>query len=105
VIVTDATFDQDVLQATKPVLVFFTASFCGPSVMMEDLLSIDDPVLDRVQIVKVDIEKMPQTGQKMQVKGTPQLMLISDGNVIANQLGTMDEDSFFAWLERGLRKI
>jgi thioredoxin 1 len=104
-ITTDETFDQDVLQATKPVLLFFTASFCAPSLTIADYLEIDDPVLERVQVARIDIEKMPQTGQKMQVKGTPQLMLVSEGNVITNQLGTMDEDSFFSWLEEGLKKI
>lgn len=104
-IVTDETFSQDALQATKPVLLFFTGSFCGPSLIIADLLEIDDPLLDRVEIVEIDVEKMPKTSQELQVKGTPQLMLLSEGNVVANQIGTMEEESFFTWLEKALAKI
>ena len=73
----DETFDDTIKQAEKPVLLFFTGSFCAPSLWVADLLAIDDPVLDRFQVIEVDVEKCPRSAMRMQIKGTPTLMLVN----------------------------
>ncbi len=88
-----------------PVLLFFTASFCAPSMWIADLLELDDPILDKLTIIKVDIEKFPSSAMKKQVKGTPTVMLVYQGVILANRLGTQPEDEFFNWIEQTLKKI
>ena len=101
----DATFDDFLKEADKPVLLFFTGSFCAPSVWIADLLSLEDPVFDRMQVVKIDVEKCPMSALKMQIKGTPTLMLVHEGQPVANRIGTQTEDEFFDWIEAELKKL
>lgn len=103
-IITDNSFKQDVLQAETPVLLFFTGEFCGPSLVVADFLNIDDPIFDRIKVARVDVEKCPLIAQTMNVKGTPTLMLLHEGNPVINRIGTHSEDEFFTWLEDGLSK-
>lgn len=92
-------------QTEKPLLLFFTATFCGPSIWVNDLLEIDDPLLDRLEIVKIDIEKCPRSAMQMQIKGTPTVMLAHQGAILANRMGTQSEDEFFNWIEQTMKKV
>lgn len=97
--------DEVLADIDRPTLLFFTASFCGPSMWITDLLSLDDPVLDRLTVIIIDVEKNPRSALKMQVKGTPTVMIAYQGEVLANRLGTQPEDEFFNWIEQTLKKL
>lgn len=103
--VTDDTFKREVMEADRPVLAFFTGDFCGPSRMIADLLALDDPVFDRLKVVEIDVEKCPRNSFELQIKGTPTLMLINEGQPKASRIGTQTEDEFFEWIEAELKKL
>lgn len=103
-IITDDTFKHDLLQADRPVLLFFTATFCAPSLTVADYLTLDDPVFDRVRQATIDVEKCPIMTRDLQIKGTPTIMVIHEGEPLASRVGTQSEDEFFDWLEETLSK-
>ena len=97
--------DEVLEEINGPVLLFFTASFCAPSMWIADLLELDDPILDRLEVIKVDIEKFPSSAMKKQVKGTPTVMIAHEGKVLANRMGTQPEGEFFNWINQTLKNI
>lgn len=101
--ITNENFQAKVIESDKPFLLHFTGNFCGPSKITADLLSIDDPVLDSFQIGDVDVWESPSLGQKLEIKGTPTLMVFHNGKLLANNIGTMKEEEFFEWLESCLK--
>lgn len=77
---TDATFAETIVGADKPVLVDFTASWCGPCKMISpilDELSVEQA--DKLQIVKIDVDENPATTLQYDVMSMPTLILFKDG--------------------------
>ena len=77
---TDATFAETIGAADKPVLVDFTAAWCGPCKMISpilDELSVEQA--EKMQIVKIDVDENPATVRKYEVMSMPTLILFKDG--------------------------
>lgn len=77
---TDATFAETINAAERPVLVDFTAAWCGPCKMISpilDELSVEQA--DKMQIVKIDVDANPQTTLQYDVMSMPTLILFRDG--------------------------
>ncbi len=77
---TDATFAETIAAADKPVLVDFTAAWCGPCKMISpilDELSVEQA--ETLQIVKIDVDANPQTTLRYDVMSMPTLILFRDG--------------------------
>jgi len=84
--VTDDSFEEDVLNATGPVLVDFWAEWCGPCKMIAPVLEeIAEEYAGKVKICKLDVEANPETAPKYNVKGIPTLILFKNGNADAKK--------------------
>ena len=98
--VTDASFEQDVLKATKPVLVDFWAEWCGPcrqiGPMLEDLST---ELGEKVEVLKLNVDENPQTPGRYGVRGIPTLMVFKGGQVAATKIGAMPKTQLYQWVE------
>lgn len=84
-----ATFN-DVIHSDKPVLVDFSAEWCGPCKMMTPILKqVKDELKDDVTIIKVDIDKNPQAASAYQVQSVPTLLLFKQGKILWRQSGVV----------------
>ena len=100
---TDASFDADVLQADKPVLVDFWAEWCGPCRMIAPALEeLASELGDKVNIVKLDIDENPDAPTKYGVRGIPTMILFKNGQPAATAVGARPKSAIKSWLESEL---
>ncbi|MBI2829756.1 MAG: thioredoxin [Chloroflexi bacterium] len=88
----DATFEQEVLKATLPVLVDFWAPWCGPCRMVSPIVDkMGDKFAGKLKVCKLNVDENPQTAGKFNVMSIPTLMFFKSGKVVDTQVGAMPE--------------
>jgi thioredoxin 1 len=97
---TDAAFAADVLASPLPVLVDFTASWCGPCRMIAPVLDqIATEEADRLKVVSLDVDANPETTRAYQVMGMPTLVLFVGGERVAQVVGARPRSAILRELE------
>jgi thioredoxin 1 len=101
--VTDASFQSDVLDSDKPVLVDFWAEWCGPCKMIGPALEeIAEELADKVTIAKMDIMENTGIPGQIGVQSIPLMVLFKDGKPVAQKLGAAPKSQLKGWLENEL---
>ena len=98
--ITDASFQTDVLQSDKPVLVDFWAEWCGPCRMIGPALEeLSDELGEKVTITKINIDENPETPGRYGVRGIPTMILFKNGAPAATKVGAAPKSQLKGWIE------
>ena len=101
--ISDESFEKEVLQSEKPVLIDYWAEWCGPCKMIAPILDeIAAEYSDRLKVVKLNIDDNPQTPPKYGIRGIPTLMVFKAGQVEATKVGAVSKAQLTAFLDDNL---
>lgn len=101
--ITDSSFEQEVLNSDKLVLIDFWAEWCGPCRALTPILEeVAATHNDKVIFGKINIDENPQTPSKYGVMSIPTLILFKNGQVEAVKMGLLSKSQLSAFIESNL---
>jgi thioredoxin 1 len=101
--ITDATFKQEVLESSLPVVVDFWAEWCGPCRMIAPALEeIATELKDKVKIVKLNIDENPTVASNLGIRSIPTLIIFKDGKAAAQKVGAAPKGELSKWISAAL---
>ena len=102
-ILTDASFDEDVLKAKGPVLVDFWATWCPPCRMIgPSIEAVADRFAGKATVGKLDVDENPHVAERYGICSIPTLLLFLDGQVVEQRVGALPKAEIEAMVERPL---
>ncbi len=101
--ISDATFEEDVVKARRPVLIDFWAEWCGPCKAIAPMLNeLAQEYRDKVTIVKLNVDENPKISQRFNVRSIPTLILFKNGQVEGQKVGAPRKSDLVAFLDSKL---
>ena len=98
--ITDETSYDEAINGATPVLVDFTASWCGPCKQLAPVLDQIATELDgRLRIVKIDVDEAKEIAGRYEIQGVPTLMLFEQGELLAKMVGAKPKGDLLATIE------
>jgi thioredoxin 1 len=104
--VSDGSFEHDVLEAAKPVLVDFWAAWCGPCRMLAPTVeAIAEKYSESAAVVKLNVDDNPSTAEMYQIRSIPTLILFSGGKEVERVIGAASKESISRMIEKHSKPI
>jgi thioredoxin 1 len=101
--ISDASFEQEVLQSPLPVLVDYWADWCGPCKMISPILDeVAKEYAGKLKVCKLNIDENQATPPKYGIRGIPTLMIFKNGNVEATKVGALSKSQLTAFVDSNI---
>ncbi len=101
--ITDDSFEQEVLQSDKPVIVDFWATWCGPCKMIAPILEeVASEYSDKVKVTKLDVDANNKTAGKYNIMSIPSLLFFRNGEVVDQVTGAIPKSQLTARVDKVL---
>lgn len=99
--VSDNSFEQDVLQSDKPVLVDFWAAWCAPCRMLAPTVeAVAEKYGENARVVKLNVDDNPSVSQRYGIKGIPTLILFKNGKEEDRVVGATSKEAISRMIDK-----
>jgi len=99
--VSDSSFEKDVLQSDRPVLVDFWAAWCAPCRMLEPTVdAVAEKYAANARVVKVNVDDNPSISQRYGIKGIPTLILFKGGKEAERVVGATSKEAIARMIDK-----
>ena len=98
-VITKENFETEVLQADKPVLIDFWASWCNPCRMLSPVVDEIAEETPSIKVGKVNVDEQPELAQKFDVMSIPMLVVFKDGKAVNNSVGVQPKGNILDMLK------
>jgi thioredoxin 1 len=98
---TDSNFEAEVLKSSEPVLVDFTATWCGPCKVLAPIVEkIAEENVGKFKVGKLDIDDAPGVTQKYGIRGVPTVMVFKGGAKVDQHVGVTNKETLLKMLTK-----
>ena len=99
--VTSANFDQEVMQADKPVLLKFWAPWCGPCKMMAPVVDeVAEEKSGELKVVSINVDDAQDIAAEQGVRGVPTVIMFKDGAKVASLVGAQSKTQLVQFIDQ-----
>ena len=99
--VNDLNFEREVLKSETPVLVDFTATWCGPCKVLAPVVDeIAEETVGKVKVVKLDVDVAPGAAKRYGIRGVPTVVAFRGGEQVGRQVGISKKQTLLALIGR-----
>ena len=100
--ISDDSFEDEVINKGKPIIVDFWAEWCGPCKQIGPILEeISDELKEKITIGKLDVDDNPETASKYQIRGIPTMMLFNNGSLVDTKVGgNLSKNELIQWIDQ-----
>jgi thioredoxin 1 len=98
----EQTFENNVLKATKPALVDFWASWCGPCRMLAPTIdAVASEMEEQISVFKVNVDENPALAKAYKIQSIPALLLFQDGKEVRRVTGNISKQQVLDFIKNG----